>query len=240
METGVVSVGKIAEGLLWYAAFLFSTTLHEASHAFAAHRLGDSTAYEAGQVTLNPIPHIRREPFGTVAVPLISFFLGGWMIGWASTPYDPRWAYDNPRASAKMSAAGPAANALLALLAALAVRVGILAGVFVTSESISYGHIIDGAAGGALSTLASFVSVFFSLNLLLLAFNLLPVPPLDGSGIIQFFLSRSWGQKYFLLTHNGAFAFIGIVIAWRIFDVVYAPLHLFVINLLFFPIASYG
>ena len=129
---------KFAEGLLWYVAFLFSTTLHEASHAFAAFRLGDRTAYEGGQLTLDPIPHIRREPFGTVVVPILSFLLGGWMIGWASVPYDPQWAYDNPRSAAKMSAAGPAANLLLALIAALVIRLGILReSFFPPSRSIS-------------------------------------------------------------------------------------------------------
>jgi len=58
----------------------FSTILHEAAHAFSALKLGDSTAYEGGQVTLDPFPHIQREPFGTVIVPIISFFLGGWLI----------------------------------------------------------------------------------------------------------------------------------------------------------------
>lgn len=66
---------KLTEGLLWYIAFLVSTTFHEAAHAFAALRLGDRTAYEGGQVTLDPIPHIRREPVGTIVVPLLSFLL---------------------------------------------------------------------------------------------------------------------------------------------------------------------
>ena len=65
-------------------AFLFSVTAHEASHAVAALRGGDPTAYLGGQVTLNPIPHVKRSPFGTVVVPFISFlFSGGWMIGWS-------------------------------------------------------------------------------------------------------------------------------------------------------------
>lgn len=230
---------KIADGLLWYVAFLFSTTLHEASHAFAAFRLGDRTAYEGGQVTLDPIPHMRREPFGTIVVPIISFLLGGWMIGWASTPYDPRWAYENPRSSAKMSAAGPAANLLLALLAALTIRIGMIAGIFVPPQAIDYTHVIDPTEGGTLATVTSFVNVFFSLNLLLFIFNLLPIPPLDGSGIIPWFLSKERAQKYFLLVHNRSFAFMGILVAWKIFDYVYNPLHLAFINLLFYPEAHY-
>ena len=72
---------------LWYVAFLFSLTCHEAAHALAAKWGGDPTAYHAGQVTLNPMPHIQREPWGTVLVPLLSYLVGhGGMIGWGSAP----------------------------------------------------------------------------------------------------------------------------------------------------------
>ena len=71
-------------GVLWYVVFLFSATCHEAAHAFAAWRLGDPTAYNSGQVTLNPLPHIQREPFGTVVVPILSYLWMGWAVGWAA------------------------------------------------------------------------------------------------------------------------------------------------------------
>ena len=85
-------------GLGWYAVFLIAITCHEAAHAWAAKLLGDPTAYYAGQVTLNPGPHIEREPIGTIIVPVLSYVLNGWMIGWASAPYDPFWAAQYPRA----------------------------------------------------------------------------------------------------------------------------------------------
>ena len=90
---------------IWFAAFLFSFTAHEAAHAWAAMKGGDLTAYHGGQVTLNPLPHIERSPIGMVAVPLVSYFLGGWMIGWASAPYDAGWARIYPRRAAWMAAA---------------------------------------------------------------------------------------------------------------------------------------
>lgn len=96
----------IGLGAIWYIVFLFSTTCHEAAHALAAKIGGDLTAFEGGQVTLNPIPHIRRSPFGMVVVPIISFLFGGWMIGWASAPYDPAWQRRYPRRSAWMALAG--------------------------------------------------------------------------------------------------------------------------------------
>ena len=230
---------KLADGLLWYAAFLFSTTLHEACHAFAAFRLGDRTAYEGGLLTLDPVPHVRRQPVGMVLVPIISFLAGGWMIGWASVPYDPQWASDNPRSSAKMSAAGPGANLLLALLAAVAIRLGILGGVFAPPQSIDFAHVIEGTRGGMLTTVVAFINVLFSLNILLFIFNLLPVPPLDGSGILPMFLGKPTAQKYLALVRNPSFSLIGILVAWKLFDYVYSPLHLLVINLLFYGEAVY-
>ena len=95
---------------LWYVAFLFSLTVHEASHALAALKLGDPTAYRGGQVTLNPLPHMRREPFGTIVVPALSYIFAGWMMGWASAPYDPVWADRHPRRAGWMALAGPASR----------------------------------------------------------------------------------------------------------------------------------
>ena len=94
-------------GFISYIVFLFSTTCHEASHALAAKIGGDSTAALGGQLSLNPIPHIRRSFFGMVIFPILSFFLlGGGMIGWASAPYDPLWERRHPRRSAWMALAG--------------------------------------------------------------------------------------------------------------------------------------
>ena len=84
-----LSPEALVQGLIWYVVFLFSTTCHEASHSLAAKWGGDLTAFRGGQVTLNPLPHMKREPFGMLVVPLLSFLLGDWMIGWASAPYDP-------------------------------------------------------------------------------------------------------------------------------------------------------
>src|SRR6202158_4060938 len=114
----------IALGFIWYIVFLLSTTCHEASHALAAKWGGDLTAFEGGQVTLNPIPHIQRSPFGMVVVPIVSFLLGGWMIGWANAPYDPSWQRRHPHRSAWMALAGPAANFSLMLLAVVGLRLG--------------------------------------------------------------------------------------------------------------------
>ena len=89
-------MSDVLTGLIYYLVFLFSTTVHEAAHAWAAKRGGDLTAYLGGQVSLDPRPHIKREPFGMVILPLLSVAISGWPFGFASAPYDPAWAMRYP------------------------------------------------------------------------------------------------------------------------------------------------
>lgn len=220
-------------GVAWYVVFLFSTVLHEAAHALAALMLGDPTAYYGGHVTLDPTPHIRREPLGTVVVPVVSFLLRGWMIGWASVPYDPLWAIHHPRRAAVMSAAGPAANLLLVLLAALLIHLGIFAGAFEVPDKINFTHAVEATAEGAPAALALLVSLLFSLNLILFTFNLLPLPPLDGSSILCFFLSRDAADRWREIIWNPTFSSLGLVAAWLVFSPLFRPIHLLAINLLY-------
>lgn len=228
-----ISPELLADGLLWYVVFIFSTTLHEAAHAFAAMRMGDDTAYLGGQVTLNPMPHIQREPIGTVIVPIITFLVSGWMMGWASAPYDPNWALRYPRRSALMALAGPASNLLLVIVSGVLITLGVTQGYFVAPDSITFTHVTEAATEGSIVHVATMLSVFFSLNLLLFAFNLLPVPPLDGSGALPLFMSESLGQKYMSLLHRSGFAIFGLFLAWKLFGYVYSPIHLLAINLLY-------
>ena len=149
--------------------FIVSTTVHEAAHALFAKLGGDLTAYRGGQVTLNPLPHIQREPFGMVLIPLITLYWSGGQscFGYASTPIDAFWAIRHPRRAALMSAAGPLANLLLAAIAfALLVGIG-------QPES------------GTAEALVRIAKMFLFLNVLLCAFNLVPLPPLDGAGVLQ-------------------------------------------------------
>ena len=118
----------MATGFLWFLAFLFSTTVHEAMHALVALRGGDPTAYHGGQVSLSPIPHIRREPIGMLVVPLLTALTQGWAIGWASTPYDTRWAARYPKRAALMAAAGPAGNLSIAFVALVLIKIGLASG----------------------------------------------------------------------------------------------------------------
>jgi len=201
-----LSPETLALGFIWYVAFLFSTTCHEAAHAYVAKLGGDSTAALGGQVSLNPIPHIRRSPFGMVVIPIISFLFAGGMIGWASAPYDPNWERRHPHRSAWMALAGPAANFTLMTIAALALRIGR------TYHLISYNP-ITGNPGFVFQILF----IFFSLNLLLGTFNLLPVPPLDGSTGIMVFMAEDRAQRYLDWLRGNSFAMAGLLVGLIVF-----------------------
>jgi Zn-dependent protease len=225
----------IALGAIWYIVFLFSTTCHEAAHSLVAKWGGDLTAAEGGQVTLNPIPHIKRSPFGMVVVPILSFALGGWMIGWASAPFDPSWQQRYPRRSGWMALAGPAANFTLMILAGIAIRVGVAAGYFRAPLSISgYSSLVSSAPSGEPTFVTSALSILFVLNLLLGTFNLIPVPPLDGHAGIMVLMAETSARRYLDWVHRSSgFALIGILIAWQLFDRIFDPVFLFALHVLY-------
>lgn len=224
---------RIGLGIIWYVAFLFSLVLHEFAHAFTSYKFGDKTAFKGGQVSLNPLPHMKREIFGTIVVPIISYILGGWMVGWASTPFDYNWAMRNIKKSAIMALAGPAANLLLFLLAAAIIRIGYVYGIFYPPESINFSFITASTETGFYSSLATILSIFFSLNLILMLFNLLPLPLFDGSSLLLFFVKEERAAKVFEFIHNPGFRFLSIIIAWKIFDYLFGTIHLLVINHLY-------
>lgn len=230
----------LALGLLWYIAFLFSLCCHESAHALAARLGGDPTAFLAGSMTLNPVPHIRREPFGTVLVPIVSYALAGWMIGWASAPYSPGWQRQYPRRAAWMALAGPAANFTLVILAAVGIHAGIAMGAFVPPGRVGFTSVVEAAApASAAGGLAALLSILFSLNLLLGTFNLIPLPPLDGSTAIGLILPQGAARRVADFGRNRTLALVGLLIAWKLFDYLFRPVFIAALNLLY-PGAGYG
>lgn len=215
----------LALGFIRYIVFLFSTTCHEAAHALAAKLGGDLTAFHGGQVSLNPVPHIRREPFGMVAMPLIGLFLGGAVIGWASAPYDPLWRKRHPKRAAWMSLAGPGANFVLVLLAALLIHAGLMSGLFQPPDRITFLNIVEAPAGGWLGGAAQVLSVLFSLNILLGCFNLLPVPPLDGFSAIGVILPERAMEMWDRFGETiRPYSFLFLILGWRLFSTLYWPI----------------
>ncbi|WP_029917478.1 site-2 protease family protein [Pelobacter seleniigenes] len=231
-------MGNLAEGLLWYLAFIFSMVVHEASHAFTALKLGDNTAYDGGQVTLDPIPHIKREPIGTIVVPILSFLVSGWMIGWTSAPYDRDWARTYPDRSAVTSLAGPLSNLLLVLMTGLAIRIGIALDWFYAPDYINFTQVTSSYQDGPLHAVAVLLSITFTLNIMLCIFNLIPLPPLDGSGIIPLFISKEKAISYLDFIHNTPMLFMGLFVAWEVFGYIFDPIHTVFLNLLY-PGAGY-
>lgn len=232
-----LSVETLALGIVWYVVFIFSTTLHEAAHALAAQRLGDDTARRAGQLTLDPRPHIQREPFGMVVFPILSYLMGGWMMGWASVPLDPYWAARHPKRAAWMALAGPMGNLAIVLLAGLLIRVGVFLGLLVPPDTLSFTHMVQAASPGLLTAPALLLSLFFSLNLMLAFFNLLPVPPLDGASAVMLVLSSSMRNRWGEWVRNPAFAFLGIFVAWKVFGPLFRPIRALAIWLLYPDVA---
>ena len=221
----------VALGGLWYVAFLLSLTCHEAAHALAALKGGDDTAASAGQVSLNPLPHVRREPLGTVAVPLLTFALNNWMLGWASAPYNPLWEQRYPRRAGWMALAGPGANFLLALAAAVLINIGVAAGAFQVPASITFFRVVEGS--GDFAPVAQFLSILFTQNILLMTFNLMPVPPLDGNTAVGLLMPERLARRWFHLTRDQAFGFLGLIVAWYLFGDLFLPILRIAVGLLY-------
>jgi len=230
-----VSGFNFAHLAVWYLVFVFSTTCHEFAHALLAHRGGDSTASERGLMSLDPIPHILRTPLGMVIFPLVTYIANGWMIGWASVPYDPEWGQRHPRRQALMSLAGPFANLLLAGLALGLIRLLLHLHVFVLPEALTIEHLVvarhDPTGRSLASAGAMALSILATLNVLLGLFNLMPVPPLDGAGVVEGLSPMPVSGWYARWREQPMLGLLGLVIGWHYFPYVGTPVLEFVLRL---------
>lgn len=204
---------------IFYVAFLLSTVFHEAAHALVAKWGGDLTAYSGGQVSLDPIPHIKREPFGLVLMPLLSLLTSNSMFGWGSAPFDPYWQIRYPRRAALMALAGPVSNFILAAIIAVFMHAGIAAGIFVPISGLG----VTSLQGGLLEGLGFFLSVMLRLNILLGVFNLLPVPPLDGHAVLGLFLPEDVFLRFLEWVRSPMASLVGFLIALQILPYLVGP-----------------
>jgi Zn-dependent protease len=178
---------------------VFAITVHEAAHGYVANALGDSTAKSLGRLTLNPIKHI--DPIGTVVVPLVLYAIGGFMFGWAKpVPVDTR-NFKSPSVDmALVAAAGPLSNLVMAIAWALLLALGI------------ENNLVQGMALAGIS-----------INVVLFALNVLPIPPLDGSKIVAHFLPYSIRRTYEGIEQYGLIILL-VLMATGVLGVVLRPM----------------
>lgn len=165
--------------------FVPAIVFHEMAHGFAAWRLGDPTAKRQGRLSVNPLNHI--DPFGTVILPGIMMLAGGPVFGYAKpVPYNPSY-FKNPKTGdVIVGLAGPLANLLMAVLAAVVSWL-----LYPTAQSLVLGNEVF------LYFYALFLPMFALINLYLMFFNVIPIPPLDGSSIIALFVPRKYMRQYY-------------------------------------------
>ena len=162
----------LTQVLILLIVLITSLSVHEAAHAFAADRLGDSTARQLGRLSLNPAVHI--DPIGTLLFPLIAFLTNVPLIGWAKpVPVNQRFLKHPQRDFALIAAAGPASNLVMAAIGAVAL-----------SAARGAAGPGDIAAGAVMRPLSQLLLVFTYVNVLLAVFNMIPVPPLDGGNVL--------------------------------------------------------
>lgn len=198
--------------------FLFAISVHESAHAWTASRCGDPTARMLGRITLNPIKHI--DPIGTVVLPLVAAISGVPVLGWAKpTPVDPRNFRNPVMDDILTSVAGPVSNFIVATGALL-----LLGGISLSSAS---GHDVvsalqGGFSGGgpnsALTPIAKLLYELMFINVVLAVFNLIPVPPLDGSHVLRHFLPDPVRMVYDRIGIFGliALVYLGGGLIWRL------------------------
>ncbi len=209
----------IALGLTTYVVLLFSLSFHESAHAWMAWKLGDETAMRLGRVSLNPIVHM--DPIGTLLFPLIQIFTSVPLLGWAKpTPYNPA----NFRRNVTMrtghilvAAAGPVSNFLLALVFT-GVLVVLWRGGFVQSRD---------------SFLLNLTELGIQLNVVLAIFNLVPIPPLDGSKVASYGLRGELGDKYDRIMGPYGFMILMLLLMTGVLSMVMRPILNIVLSLLY-------
>jgi len=168
----------LAQGITYYVVLLFSLSVHESAHAWMALRMGDDTAARQGRISLNPLVHI--DPIGTVLIPLVQVLWGGVpLLAWAKpTPVAGQNLRRLARGHVLVAGAGPVSNLLLALVFTAALFVGLRTG------------------ARDVQPLMALLSVGVQMNVLLAIFNLVPLPPLDGSWVASWGLPRPLGEQY--------------------------------------------
>lgn len=219
--------------IIWFVVFLFSLSFHEAAHAWTSEKFGDDTGRHQGRITLNPLPHI--DPIGTIVFPLIMMFTTVPLLGWAKpVQTNPLLWRDKTRANISVSAAGPISNFILMAVAFITMKVLILAGVLTLNESIVNIYGVFGPSDGQpafVQPLSMFLGVTLMLNLSLGVFNLFPIPPLDGSHVLEELLPYNMARAYEQIRPYGFLLLMGLLYLGAL-NVIFDPISIFILRLL--------
>jgi Zn-dependent protease len=204
----------ISRILIWAVPVLFSIVIHEVSHGWMAHKLGDNTAKNMGRLTLNPLVHV--DPMGTIVLPLIMIFLNGPVFGWAKpvpfNPYNFHPRVDRRNGTMLVAVSGPASNFALAFIASFLLvltqkfRSDLPALLYMSFFTLTY--------------------VVLRINLILGFFNLIPIPPLDGSKVLARFLPKSLEPHFFMLERYGMLILIFILLMGGFSKIVLGPVNM--------------
>lgn len=220
-----MSEARLIFAIFEFVVLVFSLSIHEAAHGWMANRLGDPTAKMLGRVTLNPIKHI--DPIGTIAIPLVMLLWPGggqFLIGWAKpTPVTPRNFKNVTRDDILTTVAGPFSNVLAAVGATVLLLVlskTSLTGSTIVHQLVGTGSVDPALMGSMLFPLVMILYMGVTLNLILAVFNLLPLPPLDGSHVFRHMLPYKALRVYDSLGILGLilFLFWGLPIIDRLVD----------------------
>jgi Zn-dependent protease len=186
---------------------IFSAIIHEYMHGWMAERLGDNTAKDAGRLTLNPIPHL--DLFGSIILPSLMALSGtGIIFGWAKpVPFNPNNLTDRKWGPAKVAIAGPLGNLIIALMLGLGLRFFEIAN----------------------PTMIALFAIAILINLVLMIFNLVPIPPLDGSKVLMAFLPFNWQTQFMKLERYGMI--LVILFIFIAFDII-IPITFFLMRLI--------
>lgn len=216
--------------IIWFIVLLFSLSFHEAAHAWTSEKFGDDTGRLQGRITLNPVPHI--DVIGTIVFPLVGAITSIPLFGWAKpVQTNPLLWRNKTKANIWVSAAGPISNFILAIIGFVLIKVMLLSGTLNLRGGF-YTLVVPGPDQPAfMAPVAVLLSMLLLVNVLLGIFNLIPVPPLDGSHVFEEILPTQMAEAYYQIRPYG-FILLMALMFLGVFDAILRPVYTGILYLL--------